>query len=82
MIDSGFIRKDDLSNNARSTNKDTDDITSSKHYEELYRTINELQYNMRSMTNKFQSEIDQCRNQTTFELKLHLNIAGKICLRW
>ena len=63
LIDSGFIRKDDLSNNARSTNKDKDDITSSKHYEELYRTINELQCNMRSMTNKFQSEIDQCRNQ-------------------
>ena len=65
LIDGGIIRKDDLSNNVRSTNKDKDDITSSKNYEELYRTINELQYNMRSMTNKFQSEIDQCSNQIT-----------------
>ena len=59
------IKKDDSSNNARCTNKGTDDITSSKHYEELYRTIDELQCNMRSMTIKFQSEIDQCRNQIT-----------------
>ena len=65
LMDGGFITNDDLSNNARSTNKDKDNNTSSKQYEELYRTINELQCNMRSMTNKFQSEIDLCRNQIT-----------------
>ena len=65
LIDSGFIRKEDSTNNTRSTNKDKDDITSSKNYEELHSKINELQCNMRSMTNKFQSEIDLCRNQIT-----------------
>ena len=62
-IDNGFIKNSESSTKTHSTNGDIIEKDTTKHKKELYDKINELEYNMRSITTKFQSEIDQCRKE-------------------
>ena len=63
IIDNGFIKGGESCINTHPKNRDHIEKDTTKHKNELYDKINELEYNMRSSTTKFQSEIDQCRKE-------------------
>ena len=59
LIDDEFIAHKDTFTNAYSQNEEKGQKNFSENIDELYRKINELECNMRQITNNLQSEIDQ-----------------------
>ena len=63
VIGNGFNKHDESFNNTQPKDRFKIEMETNKHKEEIYDKINELEYNMISITTKFQSEIDHCRKE-------------------
>ena len=63
VIGNGYEKHDESFNIAQPKDRIQIEKDTTKHKQELYDRINELEHNMRSITTKLQSEIDQCRKE-------------------
>ena len=63
VIGNGYEKHDESFNITQPKDRIQIEKDTSKNKQELYDRINELEHNMRSITTKLQSEIDQCRKE-------------------
>ena len=63
VLDNGFIKNEESFNSTHPASRAQIEMDSTKDKKELFDKINELEYNMRSITTRFQSEIDQFKKE-------------------